>query len=137
MGHSRAGTPPPTCTTHSTENNPAKQEPHHPHTSPNRTCGGVHCPWGDNYDILQVIRHLVAALTPHQHTHQQPPDPQEPDHHIQPRPMSPNDTEHLHEEQLLRGPEGTPTPPPLQLPKDIYATLASTLAQAMDAEQYY
>ena len=76
-------------------------------------------------------------MTPRPRAGQQPPDPHVPDHHMQPNSMSPDDTEDHHEEQQQKGPDRTATPLPLPPPKDIYATLASTLAEPMDAEQYY
>ena len=51
--------------------------------------------------------------------------------------MSPGDAEDHHEEQQQKGSDGTATRQPLPPPRDIYATLASTLAQLKDAEQYY
>ena len=56
---------------------------------------------------------------------------------MQPYPMSPDDTEDHHEEQQQKGPACTATPPPLPPPRDIYATVASTLAQPMYSKQYH
>ena len=56
---------------------------------------------------------------------------------MQPHPMSPDHTEDHHEKQQQSGPDRTATSLPLPSPRDIYATLASTVAQPMDAKQYY
>ena len=53
-----------------------------------------------------------------------------------PRPMSPDNTEDRHKEQQQTGHNSPTTLPGLPQPRDIYATLASTLSQAMDAGQY-
>ena len=65
-GHSRAGTPPPTCTARPTARCPANQAPHHPptHHCLKRTCAAAHCPQEDDYDVLPAIQHLLASLTP-------------------------------------------------------------------------
>ena len=57
---------------------------------------------------------------------------------MQPRPVSPAATadQNVEHQQQEPGRAATPPPPPPP-PKDIYATLASTLAHPMDAEQYY
>ena len=83
------------CTARPTARRLMNQAPHHPppHHSPNRTCAGVQCPWVNDYDVLSAIKHLLAALTPRRHSHQRAPDPQEPDHHVHPCPMSLDDTE--------------------------------------------
>ena len=71
-----------------------------------------------------------------------PQKPQMPDHPMPPRSISPASTadqnaEHQQEEpDPDRAATPPPPPPPPPPPKDIYATLASTLAP-MDAEQYY
>ena len=51
---------------------------------------------------------------------------------ISPAVITDQDTEHQRKE-----PDHTATPLPPPIPKDIYATLAGTLAHPMDAEQYY
>ena len=56
---------------------------------------------------------------------------------MQPQPMSPEDAKDHNEEQQHKESDRTATTPPLPPPRDIYATLASTLAEPMDAEQYY
>ena len=108
-----------------------------PPASPDRACAPAHC-WEDDYDVLPAIRHLLAATAPRPQAHQQPTEPQEPDHPMPPRSISPASTadqnaEHQREEP---DPERAATPPPPPPPRDIYTTLASTLAP-MDAEQYY
>ena len=69
--------------------------------------------------------------------HQQTLDPQEPDHPMQPHPVSPAATADQSADQQQKESDRTATRPRLLPPKDIYATLASTLAHPMDAEQYY
>ena len=56
---------------------------------------------------------------------------------MQPRSVSPAATADQNAEHQQQEPDRAATPPPPPPPKDIYATLASTLAQPMDAEQYY
>ena len=56
---------------------------------------------------------------------------------MQPHPMSPEDNQDHRHEQQHRGPDRHATPPALLPPRDIYATLPSTLAQPIDADQYY
>ena len=56
---------------------------------------------------------------------------------MQPHPRSPDDTEDHTEKQQQKGPDRTASPPPLPPPRNIYTTLASTLAQPMDAQRYY
>ena len=56
---------------------------------------------------------------------------------MQPRPLSPAATADKNAEHQQNEPYRAAMPPPLPPPKDIYATLASTLAHPMDAEQYY
>ena len=94
--------------------------------------------WDNDYDVLTAIRHLLAATAQCPQAHQQPTEPEEPDHPMPPRSISPASTadqnaEHQREEP---DPDRAVTPPPPPPPKDIYATLASTLAP-MTAEQYY
>ena len=132
-------------------NRTAERARHHPHASPtlsytapqhapppaspDRACAPAHC-WEDDFDILPAIRHLLAATAPRPQAHQQPTEPQEPDHPVPPRSISPASTADRNAEHQREKPDpgcaATPPPPP----KDIYATLASTLAP-MDAEQYY
>ena len=54
-----------------------------------------------------------------------------------PRPISPAATADQKAERQQKETERAATPPPPPPPKDIYATLAGTLAHPMDAEQYY
>ena len=56
---------------------------------------------------------------------------------MEPRPVSPAATADQNAEHQQQGSYRTATPPQLRPPKHIYATLASTLVQPMDAEQYY
>ena len=94
-------------------------------------------PWDDNYDILRAIQHLLAALTQSPNTNQQTLDAQEPNNHMQPRAVSPETTKDQRGEQEQKRSNRTATPLRLPSPRDLYARLASTLAQPMDAEQYY
>ena len=55
---------------------------------------------------------------------------------MQPSPVSPAATADQNAEHQQQEPDRSATPPPPP-PKDIYDTLASTLAHPMDAEQYY
>ena len=56
---------------------------------------------------------------------------------MRPRSISPVPTADQNAEQQQQEPDRAATPPPPPPPKDIFATLASTLAHPMDAEQYY
>ena len=51
--------------------------------------------------------------------------------------MSPEDTQYHQEEQHQTGSDCVAVPPTLPPPRDFYGTVTSTLAQAIDAEQYY
>ena len=51
--------------------------------------------------------------------------------------MSSHEVEYHHEEQQHKRSDCTTAPPALPPARDIYATLAGTLAPPMDAEQYY
>ena len=53
---------------------------------------------------------------------------------MQPRPLSPAATADRNAEHQRKEPDSAATPPP---PKDIYATLAGTLAHPMEGQQYY
>ena len=53
-----------------------------------------------------------------------------------PRSISPASTADQNAEHQRKEPDHAATPPPPPFPKDIYATLAGTLAP-MDADQYY
>ena len=73
-----------------------------PPASPDRACAPAHC-WEDDYDVLPAIRHLLAATAPRPQAHQQPTEPQEPDHAMPPRSISPassadQNAEHQREE---------------------------------------
>ena len=51
--------------------------------------------------------------------------------------MSPDNTDDHHKDHQQKEPDHTATPPSLPQPGDIYAKLFRTLAEPMDAEQYY
>ena len=84
------------------------------------------------------MRHLLAATAPRPQAYQQFTEPQKPNHPMPARSISPASTADQNAENQREepGPDRAATPPPPPPPKDIYATLASTLAP-MDAEQYY
>ena len=137
MGYSRASTAAPTRTTHPTVHRAARQYSHCPSASPDRTCAAAHRPWNDDYNVLPAIQHLLAATTPRPHAYGRTLGPQQPDHRMQPRAVSPAATADQHDQHQQKGSDRTATSPPLPPPRDIYATMASTLAKPMDAEQYY
>ena len=74
-GNSRASTPPPAHVTHPAVHRPATLQSHRPPASPDRTCAAAHSPWDDDYDVLPVIQHLLAATAPRPQAHQQTPEP--------------------------------------------------------------
>ena len=123
-----------TCVTYPAVHRPATPQPQRPPASPDRTCAAAHCPWDYDYDVLLAIHHLLAATALRPHTNQQTLDPHKPDHPMQPHAESPAATADQSAEDQQQEPDGATTPPPR---KDIYATLASTLALPMDAEVYY
>ena len=120
-------TPPPTRVTHRARHRPATQQPHHRPASPDRTCAAAHCPWDDDYNVLPAIQHLLAATAPHPHANEQTLDPQEPDPPMRPHPVSPAATADQNVERQQKESNCTATPQPLPPPKEIHATLASTL----------
>ena len=95
---------------------------HRPPASPDRTCAAAHC-WDDDYNVLPAIRHLLAATAPRPRAHQQPTEPQEPDHPMPERSISPASTADQNAEHQREEPEpdraATPPPPPPPPPKDI------------------
>ena len=107
---------------------PATQKPQRPPASPDRTCAAAQCPWDDYYDILLAIQHLLAAKAPCPHAQQHTLNPQEPDHPMQCHPISPAAAADQNTEHQQKGSDRTATPPALPPTKDIYATLATTLA---------
>ena len=88
--NSRASTPPLASIAQPIVHRPATAQPHRPPTSPNRTCAAAQCPWEDDYDVLPAIEHLLAATARRPHAHQQATEPQEPDHPMQTRSISPS-----------------------------------------------
>ena len=56
---------------------------------------------------------------------------------MQPHPVSPAAPADHNAQHKQKESDCTATAPPLPPPEDIYATLASTLAHPMEAEQYY
>ena len=130
-------TPPPARVTHPEVHRPATPQPHRPPAPRDRMCVAAHCPWDNDYDVLLAIQHLLAATALPPHADNQTLEPQEPHHPVQPRPISPAATADQNAEHQQQEPERAATPPPPPPAEDIYATLASTLAHPMDAEQYY
>ena len=99
--------------------------------------------------MLQPTAHGTTTTTssqpsntywqPQLHAHTPTSRPRNPSNLTTPKtpPVSPAATADQNAEHQQQEPDRAATPPPHPPPKDIYATLAGTLADAMDAEQYY
>ena len=110
--NSRASTPPPAHVAQPIVYRPATPPPHRPPASPDRTCAAAHCPWDDHYNLFPPIQHLLAATAPRSHAHQQATEPQEPDHVMQPRSISPAANADQNAEHQRKEPNHAATSPP-------------------------
>ena len=112
----RASMPPPARVAHPIVHRSATPQPHRHPAFPDRTCAASHC-WDDDYDVLPDIRHLLEATAPRPQAHQQPTEPQEPDHPMPSRSISPASTADQNTEHQRKEPDHAATPPPRPPPK--------------------